>query len=161
MEPADDDLDYPGAIEQMEVLQEQDTPGGKRHPEAERALFLLGWPGHRTLPGRSGLDPLETYNEEAHMEGVVIRKLLTGHFRTTDSLSLVVMVLLSFLLSFPLILYLVATIASGSLIPSSWTILPLICYSPAWILSIFLMVNAVRSVYSPVDPDEDTGNSFY
>ncbi len=42
------------------------------------AFLLRGWAGHRTRPGRSGYDPLDRDFELAHVEGVVIRRLLTS-----------------------------------------------------------------------------------
>jgi hypothetical protein len=45
---------------------------------------LLGWPGYRTRPGRSGLDPLDTRNEAAHMEGTFLRNLFTLRARTRN-----------------------------------------------------------------------------
>ena len=46
----------------------------------EAGFVLSGWPGHRNRPGRCGLDYLDTSFEEAHMEGVMIRLLLTRRF---------------------------------------------------------------------------------
>jgi hypothetical protein len=44
---------------------------------SERTL-MVGQPGYRTRPGRSGYDPLETNLEAAHVIGVLLRKLLRG-----------------------------------------------------------------------------------
>jgi tetratricopeptide (TPR) repeat protein len=57
----------------------------------EKALILSGWPGYRTRPGRSGYDPLDNEFELAHMEGVILRLLFTGKFRTSNPLSLFLM----------------------------------------------------------------------
>jgi hypothetical protein len=43
----------------------------------DRMLRLRGWPGHRTLPGKSGLDYLDTIAEVAHMEGIFLHNLVT------------------------------------------------------------------------------------
>jgi hypothetical protein len=44
----------------------------------EKSLVLRGWPGYRTRPGRSGLDPLDNEFELAQMEGKFIRALISG-----------------------------------------------------------------------------------
>lgn len=41
----------------------------------ETATTLLGWPGYRNLPGKSGLTYLETVAEEGHFEGSMLRWL--------------------------------------------------------------------------------------
>jgi len=44
--------------------------------------YLIGWPGYRTSKNKSGLGYLETQAELAHMEGLMIRWILTGKFIT-------------------------------------------------------------------------------
>jgi hypothetical protein len=55
---------------------------------------LRGWPGHRTRYDRIGLDPLDSYAEEAHMEGVFYRNLFTLKLRIRNPFYLVLMFLL-------------------------------------------------------------------
>ena len=57
----------------------------------EKTMALRGWPGYRTRPGRSGYDPLDTEFELAHMEGVILRQLIMGKFRTRNPLALFLM----------------------------------------------------------------------
>ncbi len=45
---------------------------------------LPGWPGYRTRPNRSGLDPLDTRNEAAHMGGTFLRDIFTLRARTRN-----------------------------------------------------------------------------
>jgi hypothetical protein len=52
---------------------------------------IPGFPGYRTRDDRSGLDPVESYREEAFMEGFFIRKLFTLQVRTRNPLYLVLM----------------------------------------------------------------------
>lgn len=52
---------------------------------------LLGWPGYRTRPGRSGWDPIETDNEAAHMEGTFLRNIFTLQARTRNPFYLFLM----------------------------------------------------------------------
>ena len=48
----------------------------------DNAKYLIGWPGYRTSRNKSGLNYLETQAEWGHMQGVMIRWMLTGRFRT-------------------------------------------------------------------------------
>ena len=52
---------------------------------------LPGWPGYRTRSNRSGLDPLDTRTEAAHMEGTFLRTIFTGRARTRKPFYLVLM----------------------------------------------------------------------
>jgi hypothetical protein len=52
---------------------------------------LPGWPGYRTRSSRSGLDPLDTRSEAAHMEGVFLRNIFTLRARTRNPLLLIMM----------------------------------------------------------------------
>ena len=58
--------------EETEILFDARTDFGF-YPET--ATTLLGWPGYRNLPGKSGLTYLETTAEEAHFEGSMLRWL--------------------------------------------------------------------------------------
>ena len=55
------------------------------------AFLLIGWPGYRNRPGRSGYDPLERDFEYAHMQGVIFRRLVTRKFRTRNPIFLILM----------------------------------------------------------------------
>jgi hypothetical protein len=65
------------------------------------AVILEGWPGHRTQPGKMGLDPLENDFEAAHMAGVFIRYLFTGMPHAPSTLYLLLVPLLGLLLCAP------------------------------------------------------------
>ena len=52
---------------------------------------IRGLPGYRTRDNRSGLDPVDTPAEAAHMEGVFYRKLLTFRLRTRNKFYLALM----------------------------------------------------------------------
>jgi hypothetical protein len=57
-----------------------------------RTVFMLGLPGHRTAMGRSGLGYLATQTELAYMQGLMLRWLFTGKFRTHNPIYLFIMV---------------------------------------------------------------------
>ena len=59
---------------------------------------MLGLPGHRTAMGRSGLGYLATQAEMAYMQGLMIRWLFTGTFRTRNPIYLFVMFMLGLLI---------------------------------------------------------------
>ena len=59
-----------------------DTPEGSELP---------GWPGYRTRPNRSGLDPLDSRAEAGHMGGTFLRRLFTFKARTRNPVYLVLM----------------------------------------------------------------------
>jgi hypothetical protein len=63
-----------------------------------RTVFMLGLPGHRTAMGRSGLGYLATQAELAYMQGLMIRWLFTGKFRTRNPIYLFVMFMLGLLI---------------------------------------------------------------
>jgi tetratricopeptide (TPR) repeat protein len=107
----------------------------------EKAFTLVGWPGHRTLPGKSGYDPLETDFEQAHMTGLIIRLLITGKFRTKNPIYLLFMTFLGLFFCLPLIT--VPVLIYGE----SNSILPLILFSPYIIIGIAIYVNVILSLW--------------
>jgi hypothetical protein len=59
-----------------------DTPEGSELP---------GWPGYRTRPNRSGLDPIDSRAEAGHMGGTFLRRLFTFKARTRNPVYLILM----------------------------------------------------------------------
>ena len=69
---------------------------------------LPGWPGYRTRSNRSGLDPVDSYREQAFLEGMFIRKLFPLQLRTRNRFYLFLMLLFGLgllALSLPFIFY--------------------------------------------------------
>ena len=64
----------------------------------EKAQFLVGWPGYRTSFNKSGLGYVETVAEEAHIEGLMLRWLLTGKFIVRNPIYLFFMTVLALIL---------------------------------------------------------------
>src|SRR5687767_4226455 len=52
---------------------------------------LPGWPGYRTRPNRSGLDPIDSRAEAGHIGGTLIRRVLTFKARTRNPVYLALM----------------------------------------------------------------------
>ncbi len=87
------------------------------------SLTIPGRPGYRVRPGRSGLDYLDNEFELAYMEGLFIRRLITGRLRTTEVVYLVVMAgagLFCLLLG---LLPVAEAVTGGQVFPLAW------CYS--------------------------------
>lgn len=123
-------------------------PGGPHNPDEElppyldeKALQLPGWPGYRTRPGRSGLDYLDNQFELAHMQGLFIRRLITGQLRTHEPLYLAAMAMLGGLTVLPAL--------AGLLFPSSGLLaLPAACCSlPMAAAGATLLWNLERNLH--------------
>jgi len=67
------------------------------------SVLIRGSAGFRNRSGRSGLDPLDSQMDEARFEGLLIRRLFTGHLRTHDPLCLITMFVVGSLFLLPLL----------------------------------------------------------
>jgi hypothetical protein len=65
-------------------------------------LKLYGWPGYRTQPGHSGLDPVQSTSELGHVLGICLRDLLFFRIRTRNPLAWIGMAVVGFLFLAPL-----------------------------------------------------------
>ena len=121
-----------------------------------QSLLIKGWAGHRIRPGRSGYDPLETDFENAHIEGVIFRKLITFKFRTRNPIYLLFMTFFGLLFCF-LLLGIVEFFQGNS-----GFIIFTIIYSPFWIVGIALLINVLSSFRFEQDTEnEETGDAFF
>jgi hypothetical protein len=73
---------------------------------------LEGYPGHRTQPGRTGYDPLESVSEMSHVLGVLINRFITLRLHTRNWFYLALMAFLGVLCMLPAIYCLGLFIAS-------------------------------------------------
>ena len=122
----------------------------------EAGFVMPGWPGHRNRPGRCGLDYLDTSFEEGHMEGVMIRLLLTRRFRTHNLFYLAGMTFLGFLYCLPVVL------GGMSLFQGDWYyIFPLFIYIPVSIVGVALLVNVFLSVVAETPYNYAEGDSSF
>jgi|GEM_PF-1569371 len=120
----------------------------------KNAFLLVGWAGHRTRQGHSGYDPLETDFEFAHMQGVMIRLLLTRKFRTRNPIYLAFMVFVGILY----FLYGILPFTLGNL----YGTIAGIIYSPYSIVGVILLVNVYLSLrLEKSDEYEDNGYTFF
>ena len=72
-------------------------------PYLDPTAILQGWPGHRHRPDRSGYDPIDTYAEYGHLQGVFCRHLFTGKLRTRNPVYLFLMGACGVYALFPLV----------------------------------------------------------
>lgn len=107
----------------------------------KNAKHLIGWPGYRTSQNKSGLGYIETRAELAHMQGLFLKWLVTGKFRTHNPFFLLVMIVAgTFYGVLPLIFIIQEIAVSGN-----WSRLLLLVYPPIAI-GILLFVNVVLSI---------------
>lgn len=115
----------------------------------ENAYWLWGWPGHRTRPGRSGYDPVDSYMEEAHVEGTILRQLLTGRFRANNPLYLLPMTLVGLILCWPLFF------GGMFILNNDWASLAWVAFmSPAWVVGLALLIAVGSSLAEGETYDE-------
>lgn len=117
----------------------------------EEAYLLVGWAGYRNRQGRSGIDPLDTYFEFAHMQGVFSHSLMIGKYRTRNPIYLFLMAFAGIIFCAPLLMLI------GLVIPDLTIILNILSYiiesSPYWIIGVALWVNVISSLL-PVKPEK-------
>ena len=102
------------------------------------ARFLIGWPGYRTRTNKSGLGYVDTVAELAHMEGVMVRWLITGKFRTHNPFYLLGMALIGlFYGGIPLVLILHEVFVGGH----RELLVLLVSALPNIVVGILLLVN--------------------
>jgi len=120
----------------------------------EKSFLLIGHPGYRNRQGRSGYDPLERNAEQARMQGVMIRLLLTRKFRTRDPIYLAVMVIMGIWFFLIDILPFAGGDANGVLMG--------IIYSPYLVIGATLLLNVYLSLrLENYDESEDNGYTFF
>jgi len=117
------------------------------------SFLLKGWAGHRTRPGRTGYDPLDRDFEFAHVEGVIIRRLFTGRFRTRNPVFLFIMACMGVVYSLfgllPLLLADPATIGAS------------IIAIPYAVLGIGILFNVYLSLrLEKANQEEENGFTF-
>jgi tetratricopeptide (TPR) repeat protein len=123
----------------------------------EKSFVLVGWPGHRTRPGRSGYDPLDTDFELAHMEGIMARLLFTGKFRTHNLAYLIGMTSVGILFC----LALVAVFANTEM-GVYGGLVNMIIWSPYWVIGISLLINVYLSLSTIINGiEDDQGNVIF
>lgn len=115
---------------------------------------LPGWPGYRTRANRSGLDPLDTRAEAAHMEGTFLRNIFTLRARTRNPFYLFLMFVfgvIPFLVFVVLITNGLPGSSSFSLVPTIYFIL-FIFVTAAVTTNFLLSILEILGVVTPRKP---------
>jgi tetratricopeptide (TPR) repeat protein len=154
--PVDESINPDMDIDQVPEYECNDSLAPQWLYMSEPAYLLRGWPGHRNRQGRIGLDPLDTDFEQAHIEGTIIRKLITLKLRTRNPFYLLLMSFVGLICCLPL-LGILALIQGdwypGLGLTSSYPLIP---------LGVTLWINLLASLLS-LKPKaaEENGNTFY
>ena len=112
----------------------------------DNAKYLIGWPGYRTSNNKSGLGYLETQAELAHMQGVMLRQMLTGKFITHNQFFLFCMFVFGLFVGvIPLVMVLEEIFVVGNF-AILFAIIPILPYT---IIGIALFINAGISILNP------------
>jgi hypothetical protein len=113
--------------------------------------YLIGWPGYRTANGRSGLGYMETQAEWAHMQGVMIRRMMMGRFKTRNPIYLSLITLFGLSHASPIVLLFT---------PSGKYVLlhNLPFFLPPALIGIMLLVNVVLSLIKCEKGESMTGD---
>ena len=111
-----------------------------------KTKLLVGWPGYRNLPGKSGLGYIETYAEEARMESLFTIWLFTGKFRTHNPIYLVVLFILGIIMGgIPFWLIVDNLLQTGTLQMA----MTLLCATPYIAAGLAILINILLSVFDP------------
>ena len=109
-----------------------------------QSYIYQGFPGHRLLPGKSGLDPMDTYLEQAYIEGVLLRQLFTLQLTTSNPFYIILGSVIGIMLVMPIIL----GICLFNEIDIRRIIALLIATIPYWVVGIILLWNIGKSIFN-------------
>jgi hypothetical protein len=123
----------------------------------ETAKFVPGSPGYRVARNRSGLGYLETRAEWARMQGLMIKWLVTGKFKTRNPIYIIFMILFGAAWASPIPLILFALFNWNSDVAQN-LLIAIVTSLPYVILGILLLINAVVSLIKWNDRQSITGD---
>jgi tetratricopeptide (TPR) repeat protein len=106
------------------------------------AILQPGWPGYRNQPRRMGLDPLHSNFELSYLEGVMIRRLFTGRFRSYNLIYLFFMFLTSLYYALPVLPIIIILLNY----PSIPLFIFLLSFMPFYAIGAALIYNIVLSL---------------
>jgi tetratricopeptide (TPR) repeat protein len=142
-------------LDDSEIIEREEPIPGWYYLD-ETAYLLPGWPGYRTRPGRSGYDQLDTEYELAHIEGVIVRKLITCTMRTRNPMQLLFMIFLGLIFCIPLLFVLVMLLEGD--FRSLFTV---VLFTPYWVVGVMLLVNVFLSLVLDDSTEPDNEDVFF
>ncbi len=129
-------------------------PGEMFYQIQSEMVKVQGWPGHRNRSGRFGTDPLDTDFELAHMQGVIIRKLIIGQVFTTNPFYLLYMAFYGIVGVFPLIISIIETVQGRSMLLINT---PFLLHE---LLGLSLIRNVIKSILFIFNPKQEGHRSI-
>jgi hypothetical protein len=127
----------------------EEYPGETYSQIQGKMATVQGWPGFRNRIGRLGTDPLDTDFELAHMEGVIVRKLIDRQVFTTNPFYLFFMALWGIILVAPLVVSIIETIQGRPMIIVN------ILYLPHELIGVGLIINVIKSLSYKYNRDQE------
>jgi hypothetical protein len=116
---------------------------------------LPGWPGYRNRPGCSGLDPLATSFEEAHIQGRVIRMLLDRRWYTRNPIYVLALALYAITLIVSPILAIVPAISySGKSVSIDDIHFDIFVLSLGFMIFLYLLNEAHKFIHGDWDSED-------
>jgi hypothetical protein len=113
----------------------------------DNAKYLIGWSGYRTSQNKSGLGYVETAAELAHMEGLMLRWLITGKFISHNPIYLFMMFIFALFIGILPLVFIVAQIFNSEDLRVIPFLTPL--FSPYVIVGILMIINVGISIFNP------------
>jgi hypothetical protein len=101
---------------------------------------IPGRPGYRNRARRSGLDPMDSYQEAGYMQGLLIRNLFLLRLRTRNPFYLLLMVGGGALFLWPLVAALKEYIDTRYFNPG------LFCFIPMGMMGLLFFINVILSL---------------
>lgn len=115
---------------------------------------LPGWPGYRTRPNRSGLDPIDSRAEAGHMGGTLLRRLFTFRARTRKPVYLVLMFIFGVMPFLTLVVFTIGGLPrlnSDSFVPMIYLIFLLLIFGAVSINFLLSMLEILGVIPSQKD----------
>ncbi len=119
----------------------------------EKEIYLRGWPGYRSHPDKSGLGLVETEAELAHVQGVIVRQLLTGKVITRNPVYQLLLLFMGVLYAMPLI-PIIDSLSRGDY----WNVVFMVSLLPNLVIGILILVNLANSVFGDAEGESLTGD---
>lgn len=131
--------------------------------EINDGVELPGWPGYRTRANRSGLDPLDTRSEAAHMQGTFLRRIFTLQARTRNPYYLVLMFIFG-VLPFTVVLILMMSgspnLDASAIVPIIYLLLLIFVTGAVTINFVLSILEILKIIPPPKRPEKSRSKTI-
>ena len=117
----------------------------------DKEIYLVGWPGYRNARGRSGLGYVETQAEWAHMQGLFLRWLITGKFKTRSWFFRILLTMYGILSASPILLIFAGPEGREGLARGATV------FGPSIVIGILMLYNMALSLFGCTEQESITG----